>query len=249
MTRSRPRRFAASLDLSYRRAMVSPIDRATAVTISTEAGPIAARHWTTDTCHTLFVLGHGAGAGMQHPFMVAIAAALVERGVATLRWEMPAFTAGRRLADRPAVVRPLARAACAFAPTLAPGLRLIAGGKSMGGRMTSEAQAGAPIPGLAGLAFLGFPLHPAGAPAVTRAAHLDDVAVPMLFVSGDRDALAEPGLLAGVIARLGARATLRTIPGANHGLEVGRRAGLDPIAIAAGEIATWAGALPAPPVP
>ena len=241
--------IAPAANLSYRRAMTSPADDATALTIPTEAGPLAARYWFAEGAHTLFVLGHGAGAGMQHPFMVAIAAALVARGVATLRWEMPAFTAGRRLADRPAVVRPLARAACTFAPTLAPGLRLIAGGKSMGGRMTSEAQAAAPIPGLAGLAFLGFPLHPAGAPAVTRAAHLAEVAVPMLFVSGDRDALADPALLAGVIARLGARATLRTIPGANHGLEVGRRAGFDPIARAADEIATWAGALPAPPVP
>jgi predicted alpha/beta-hydrolase family hydrolase len=106
--------------------------------------------------------------------------------------------------------------------------------------MTSEAQAAAPIPGLRGLAFLGFPLHPAGAPAITRAEHLDGIALPMLFVSGMRDALATPSLLAGVIARLGDRARLVAIPDADHGLDVPKRAGIDPIAIAADAIAAWA---------
>ena len=148
------------------------VDAAAKVAIPAGATTIAGRLWLPPTPRALYVLGHGAGAGMHHRFMVAIAGALAERAIATLRWEMPAMTAGRRLADRPAVVRPLARAACVHAAALAPGLPLVAGGKSMGGRMTSEAQAAAPIPGLRGLAFLGFPLHPAGAPAIARAAHL-----------------------------------------------------------------------------
>ncbi|MBK9035940.1 MAG: alpha/beta hydrolase [Myxococcales bacterium] len=225
------------------------VDAATAVAIPAGAATIAGRLWRPPAARALYVLGHGAGAGMHHPFMIAIAAALAERAIATLRWEMPAMTAGRRMADRPAVVRPLARAACVHAAALAPALPLIAGGKSMGGRMTSEAAAAAPIPGLRGLAFLGFPLHPAGAPAITRAAHLDAIALPMLFVSGGKDALATPALLAEVIERLGPRARLRVIAEADHGLEAPRKAGVDPIAIAADEIATWSDALPAAPVP
>lgn len=224
-------------------------DRSEPLAIPAGATAIAARYWAAPAARALYVLGHGAGAGMHHPFMVAIAAALAERGVSTLRWEMPAMTAGKRLADRPAVVRPLARAACEFAPSLAPGLRVIAGGKSMGGRMTSEACAQAPIPAVTGLAFLGFPLHPAGAPAVSRAAHLSGIDLPMLFVSGGRDALARPDLLATVIAGLGDRATLRMLAEADHGLTAPRKAGIDPIAIAADEIAAWVDALPPRPVP
>lgn len=214
-------------------------DGATPIAIPADPAPIAGLLWRPPAARALYVLGHGAGAGMHHPFMVAIAAALARRDVATLRWEMPAMTAGRRVADRPAVVRPLARAACLHAAAVAPDLPLVAGGKSMGGRMTSEAHAAAPIPGLRGLAFLGFPLHPAGAPAITRADHLDAIALPMLFVSGARDALATPALLAQVIARLGARARLVTIPDADHGLDAPKRAGIDPIAIAADALAAW----------
>lgn len=232
-----------------------PADLAAPIDVPAGARSIAGRLWMPAGAHTLYVLGHGAGAGMHHPFMVAIAAALAARGVATLRWEMPAMTAGKRLADRPAVVRPLARAACVHAAALAPGLRLIAGGKSMGGRMTSEAHAAAPIPGLAGLAFLGFPLHPAGAPASTRGDHLRGIALPMLFVSGTRDALAEPALLAALLAALGPRATHCPIHDGDHGLDVPRKPApdrprtADPIATAAEAIAAWAGALPASAVP
>lgn len=216
-------------------------DAAVAIAIPVEgAAPIAGLWWLPADARALYVLGHGAGAGMHHAFMIAIAAALAERAIATLRWEMPAMTAKRGRPDHPRVVRPLARAACVHAATLAPALPLVAGGKSMGGRMTSEAHAAAPIAGLRGLAFLGFPLHPAGAPAITRAEHLDAIAAPMLFVSGARDALATPALLAQVIDRLGARARLLTIPDADHGLDVPKRAGIDPIAIAADAIATWA---------
>lgn len=221
------------------------IDGAEAIAIPTEAGAaIAGRWWRPRGARAVYVLGHGAGAGMHHGFMIAIAAALAERAIATLRWEMPAMTAGRRRPDHPRLVRPLARAACRHAATLAPELPLVAGGKSMGGRMTSEAHAAAPLPGLVGLAFLGFPLHPAGAPAIARADHLAAITAPMLFVSGARDALASPALLAGVIDRLGARARLVTIPDADHGLAVPKRAGLDPIAIAADAVAAWALALP-----
>ncbi|MEZ4400730.1 MAG: alpha/beta family hydrolase [Kofleriaceae bacterium] len=226
----------------------SPADAAVPVEIPTEAAPIAGRWWCPPDARALYVLGHGAGAGMHHPFMVALAAALAARGVATLRWEMPAMTAGKRLADRPAVVRPLARAAVRYGATLAP-LPLVAGGKSMGGRMTSEAHAAAPIPGLRGLAFVGFPLHPAGAPATARADHLRTIAEPMLFVNGDRDKLATPSLLAGVVAALGPRAQLHSIAGADHGLAVPRAAGVDPVEVTAAAIAAWAGALPAPAVP
>ncbi len=238
--------------------MASPpalTDLATPVDIPAGERTIAGRLWTAPGAHTIYALGHGAGAGMHHPFMIAIAAALAARRVTTLRWEMPAMTAGKRLADRPAVVRPLARAACLHAAALAPGLRLIAGGKSMGGRMTSEAHAAAPIPGLAGLAFLGFPLHPAGQPASTRGQHLHGIALPMLFVSGTRDALAEPALLDALLAALGPRASRCSIHDGDHGLEVPRRPApdrprtADPIASAAEAIATWADALPAPAIP
>lgn len=229
--------------------VATAIDPATPLTIPAGANTIAGRVLLPRVARALYVLGHGAGAGMAHPFMVQMAQALAARDVATLRWEMPAMTAGKRMADRPAVVRPLARAACAYAATTWPGVPLIAGGKSMGGRMTSEACAEAPLAGVRGLAFLGFPLHPAGAPAITRAAHLSAVALPMLFVSGGKDALATPALLAEVVAGLGPRARLRTIPEADHGLEVPRRAGIDPIAVAADEIAGWLDALPAAPVP
>jgi len=213
-------------------------DGAEPIAIATEAAPLAGLLWRPAGARVLYVLGHGAGAGMHHRFMIAIAAALAERAVATLRWEMPAMTAGRSRADHPRVVRPLARAACLYGATL--GLPVVAGGKSMGGRMTSEAAAAAPIPGLRGLAFLGFPLHPAGAPAITRADHLDAIALPMLFVSGTRDALATPALLDGVLARLAPRAQRVSISEGDHGLDVPKRAGIDPVAIAADAIATWA---------
>ena len=231
----------------------APDDPGAPVDIPAGDRTIAGRWLAPPDARVVYALGHGAGAGMHHPFMIAMARALAARGVATLRWEMPAMTAGKRLADRPAVVRPLARAACVHAAALAPGLPLVAGGKSMGGRMTSEAHAAAPIPGLRGLAFLGFPLHPAGAPATQRGDHLLGIDLPLLFVSGDRDALATPALLDALVARPGARATRVTIVGGDHGLEVPRRAPpgatADPIATAAEAIATWAGALPARPVP
>lgn len=215
------------------------------LTIDTPRGPIAALHDAPARgARWLYVFGHGAGAGMHHAFMAAASAALVARGIATLRWEQPAMTAGKGRCDPPAVVEVLARAACAHGAALAARarrarpLRLCAGGKSMGGRMTSQAQAVAPMPAVEALVFLGFPLHPAGAPAITRAAHLASITLPMLFIQGTRDALATPALLRPVVAAL-PRARLVELDGADHGLDVPKRAGYDPIARAADEIAAF----------
>jgi predicted alpha/beta-hydrolase family hydrolase len=214
-----------------------------AVSIPTPRGPIAGLHRKVRGATWLYVLGHGAGAGMHHRFMAAITDALAARRIAVLRWEQPAMTAGRRRPDPPAMVEALARAACGFARSLAPRARLLAGGKSMGGRMTSQAQAAAAMPGIEALAFLGFPLHPAGAPAIERARHLAAIDLPMLFVQGTRDALATPSLLRPVIASL-PRARLVELDGADHGLDVAKRAGYAPIEVAADAISTFLAALP-----
>jgi predicted alpha/beta-hydrolase family hydrolase len=217
------------------------------VSIATPRGPIAGLHRSVRGARWLYVFGHGAGAGMRHPFMAAVAEALAARRIATLRWEQPAMTAGKGRCDPPAVVEVLARAACAHGAALAGRaklpLRVCAGGKSMGGRMTSQAQAAAAMPGLEALVFLGFPLHPAGEPAVTRAAHLASVALPMLFVQGTRDALATPALLRPVLAALPA-ARLVELDGADHGLDVAKRAGYDPIARAADAVEQFLLGLP-----
>ena len=173
----------------------------------------------------LYVLAHGAGAGMRHPFLENMAQRLAERGIATLRYQFPYMEHGSRRPDPPAVAEATVRAAVEEAARVAPGLPLVAGGKSFGGRMTSSAQANAPLPGVAGLVFLGFPLHPPGRPGITRAAHLDRVAVPMLFVQGTRDEFADLALLEQVIARLGKRATLHLVEGGDHSFKVLKRTG------------------------
>jgi predicted alpha/beta-hydrolase family hydrolase len=155
-----------------------------------------------------FVFAHGAGAGKTHPFMETVAQGLGERGVATLRYQFSYMEKGGKRPDSPAVAHAAVRAAVAEAGRCCPGLRLIAGGKSFGGRMTSQAQAISPLPGVDGLAFLGFPLHPAGKPSDDRAKHLADIRVPMLFMQGTRDNLAELSLLEPVVKRLGPSASL-----------------------------------------
>jgi predicted alpha/beta-hydrolase family hydrolase len=167
-----------------------------------------------------FVLAHGAGAGMQHAFMVSMAGELQQRNIATLRYQFPYFERGSRRPDPPALCHATVRAAVRHAAELAPDLPLFAGGKSFGGRMSSQAQALEPLPQVRGLAFLGFPLHPAGAPSDTRAEHLSAVQLPMLFLQGTRDELADPALLQAVIARLGPRATLLLSEGADHAFHV-----------------------------
>ena len=172
-----------------------------------------------------FVLAHGAGAGMTHPFMEAVATELGARGVATLRYQFPYMERGSKRPDPPSLAHAAVRAAVAATTRLAPGLPLIAGGKSFGGRMTSQAQAASPLPGVQGLAFLGFPLHPAGRPADERGTHLSAIQLPMLFLQGERDKLADRQLLDRLIERLGARATLRLLPDADHSFHMPVRTG------------------------
>jgi predicted alpha/beta-hydrolase family hydrolase len=173
----------------------------------------------------LYVLAHGASAGMRHRFMDAIAQALAARGIATLRYEFPYMAAGGRRPDPPAVSEATVRAAVAQAARLAPDLLLVAGGKSFGGRMTSGAQAREPLAGVHALVFLGFPLHPPKQPGVSRAEHLAGVHIPMLFLQGTRDDLADLALVTGVCGDLGPRATLHVVDGANHAFEVLKRSG------------------------
>ena len=170
-------------------------------------------------------LAHGAGAGMRHAFLQALADALGTRGVATLRYQFPYMQQGRRRPDRPPALTATVRAATETAATLARGLPLFAGGKSMGGRMTSTAAAEAALPKIRGLVFFGFPLHPASKPGTARGDHLAAVEPPMLFLQGDRDKLAELELLRPTIEPLGARATLHVVAGADHGFHVLKRSG------------------------
>ena len=171
------------------------------------------------------VLAHGAGAGMTHRFMVAVADGLAERDIATLRYQFPYMEAGSKRPDRPALAHATVRAAVAAASRLAPGLPLFAGGKSFGARMTSQTQAAAPLPGVRGLIFLGFPLHPANKPSDERARHLAEVHIPMLFVQGTRDALADPRLLVPMVDALGRRVTLKLLDQADHSFHVPARSG------------------------
>jgi predicted alpha/beta-hydrolase family hydrolase len=173
----------------------------------------------------LYLFAHGAGAGMTHKTMESNAQGLAERGIATLRYQFLYMEKGSKRPDAPKLARAVVRAAAAEAVRLAPDLPLFAGGRSYGGRMTSQAQADAPLPGVKGLAFLGFPLHPAGKPGIERAEHLARVAVPMLFVSGDRDALADLHLLKPVVDGLGDRATLHLVNHADHGFKVAAKSG------------------------
>jgi len=173
----------------------------------------------------LLVLAHGAGAGMRHPFLQHVAEALAAEGLATLRYQFPYMDAGGRRPDPPAVAEAAVCVAVGKARALAPDLPLFAGGKSFGGRMTSSAQAHAPLEGVRGLVFFGFPLHPAGRPATARAAHLERILVPMLFLQGTRDALAVLDLMRPVCDHLGGRATLHVVDGADHSFAVLKRSG------------------------
>lgn len=170
-----------------------------------------------------YVLAHGAGVGMTHPSLEAVAVELGERGIATLRYQFPYMEAGAKRPDPPALAQATVRAAVAEAGRRMPQLPLIAGGRSFGGRMTSQAQAAAALPGVRGLAFLAFPLHPAGRPSDDRAKHLFDVQIPMLFLQGTNDALADLSLLQPLTDRLGPRATLKLFADADHSFHVPAR--------------------------
>jgi uncharacterized protein len=174
----------------------------------------------------LYVLAHGAGAGMNHPFMAAVAEGLKARDIATYRYDFDYMAQGSKRPDPPKVAHATVRAAVAEAARLLPGVPLYAGGKSFGGRMTSQTQALEPLPGVQGLVFIGFPLHPAGKPSVERAAHLADVKVPMLFLQGSRDDLAYLDLLRPQVEALGKRATLEVFDDADHSFHVPARTGM-----------------------
>lgn len=173
----------------------------------------------------IFVFAHGAGAGMAHPFMAACADGLAERGIATLRFQFPFMERGSKRPDAPALAQATVRAAVHETARRVPGLPIFAGGKSFGGRISAQAQAQAPLPGVRGLAFIGFPLHPAGKPADERAAPLYALQLPMLFLQGTHDALAHLDLLQPVMQRLGARATLALFDDADHAFHVPARSG------------------------
>ena len=203
---------------------------------------VSALYQKAPRASALLVLAHGAGAGMSHPFMTAVADLLAETGISTLRFQFPYMEAGSRRPDRPATAHAAVRAAVKKAARLAPTLPLFAGGKSFGGRMTSQAQALAPLPNVRGLVFLGFPLHPPDKPSIERAEHLLDIHVPQLFIQGTRDALAEPALLRVVIRRLGKRARLWPVKDADHSFGVLVRSGRnhqEVLAEIAAILATW----------
>lgn len=172
-----------------------------------------------------YVFAHGAGAGMAHPFVAAVAEELAARGVATLRYQFAYMERGSKRPDPPRMAHAAVRAAVAEAARQLPSTPLFAGGKSFGGRMTSQAQAASPLPGVKGLVFVGFPLHAAGKPGDERANHLFDVKVPMLFLQGSRDELADLSLLAPIVERLGPRATLHIVDQADHSFHVPARSG------------------------
>lgn len=186
---------------------------------------VSARLERPPDAHSCYVLAHGAGAGMDHPFMSTAARQLAALGIATLRYQFPYMERRSRRPDPPPLCHETVRAAVAQAARLAPGLPLVAGGRSFGGRMTSQAQALAPLPGIRGLAFLGFPLHPAGRPSNARARHLEQVELPMLFIQGTRDALAERALMEATVARLRAPVTLHWVQEADHSFHVPARSG------------------------
>jgi uncharacterized protein len=190
----------------------------------TPAGPVSALLMKPPRARACYVFAHGAGAGMAHASMETIAAGLADRGIATLRYQFPYMEKGSKRPDSPAVAHAAVRAAVAEAAQCA-GLPLIAGGKSFGGRMTSQAQALRALPGVRGLAFFAFPLHPAGKPSSDRAKHLADVDIPMLFLQGTRDALAELSLLEPVVKGLGKLATLHLVDEADHSFHVLARSG------------------------
>jgi len=193
-----------------------------------------------------YVVAHGAGAGMKHPFMAAVAARLAQHRIATLRYQFPYMERGSKRPDSPKVAQAAVRAAVAAAARELPELALFAGGKSFGGRMTSQAQAAAPLTDVRGLVFLGFPLHAPGRPSEERGAHLFDVRVPMLFLQGTRDDFADLQLLEPFVKRLGADATLKLLEDADHSFRVPARTGrkADVIPELANALANWMNSTP-----
>jgi hypothetical protein len=212
------------------------------IRIEWDGGRVSGLLQGTDGARACLVLAHGAGAGMAHPFMAAVARGLAERGVATLRYQFPYMERRAKRPDSPKVAQAAVRAAVLEAARVAPGLPLFAGGKSFGGRMTSQAQSELPLPGVRGLVFLGFPLHAPGHASSDRGEHLFEVQIPLLFLQGSRDDFAELKLLAPLVARLGAGAALTVIPDADHSFRVPARSGRSDAEVLAdipGMLAGW----------
>jgi predicted alpha/beta-hydrolase family hydrolase len=228
--------------------------KALTVRVSDAAGEVAALLQRPRDARWLLVLAHGAGAGMRHAFMETLARELADVGVATLRYQFPYMQQGRRSPSPPAVLIATVRAAIAAAADAAPDLRLLAGGKSLGGRMTSHALVDRPGPGppdpvtrVRGVVFFGFPLHQPGKPSATRAEHLDRVTPPMLFLQGTRDTLADLSLVRAMCDTLGPRATLHIVDTADHSFQVLKRSGstdAEALRELAGTTASWADSLP-----
>jgi predicted alpha/beta-hydrolase family hydrolase len=213
-----------------------------ALTITVDGSEVSGLLQMPQKARACYVLAHGAGAGMTHSFMTAIADGLGERGIATLRYQFPYMEQGRKRPDTPKLAQATVRAAVAEASRLLPGFALAAGGKSFGGRMTSQAQASSPLPGVRGLVFLGFPLHPAGRPSNERGDHLLKIKVPMLFLQGTRDALADTELVKALVKRLGKRATLKLFRDADHSFHVPARSGHQDVEVRAemlDDLAAW----------
>jgi len=202
--------------------MLEPISVTIAVADNIQVSGLVAAPSRPKAC---LVLAHGAGAGMTHPFMAKVAAELADRSVATLRYQFPYMERGGKRPDPPKLAQATVRAAVAEAARRWPNLPLLAGGKSFGGRMTSQAQAATPLPGVRGLVFFGFPLHPPKQPSRERGRHLFDVEVPMLFLQGTRDALAFLDELKPLCQELGRRATLRLFDDADHSFHVPAKSG------------------------
>ena len=217
------------------------------LTLTLPNGETVSALWQSPAQPTaVLALAHGAGAGMTHRSLAAIADGLEALGVATLRYQFPYMEKGGKRPDPPPVAHAAVRAAAAEAARRAAGTPLFAGGRSFGGRMTSQAQAAQPLPDVRGLVFFAFPLHPAGKPAVDRAGHLAKVALPMLFLQGANDALAQLDLLEPTVAGLGARARLELLPDADHSFHVPAKTGrkdADVLADALARAAAWMAAV------
>jgi predicted alpha/beta-hydrolase family hydrolase len=216
---------------------------ASAINIAIDgAQPVSGLWQAAEKARACLVLAHGAGAGMVHKSMAAIADGLETRGISTLRFQFPYMERGSKRVDPPRVSHAAVRAAVAEGRKRAGKLPLFAGGKSFGGRMTSQAQSASPLEGARGLVFFGFPLHPAGSPSDERAAHLKDVKIPMLFLQGSRDALAQLDVLKPAVKRLGARATLKLFDDADHSFHVPAKTGRKDAEVLAeilGAATTW----------
>jgi predicted alpha/beta-hydrolase family hydrolase len=238
---------AAPLD----RLFIDPMEIATEpLTLEVDTGHrVSALLQTPPEARAGLVLAHGAGAGMTHPFMAALAQGLAGGGLACLRYQFPYMERGSKRPDAPALAQATVRAAVAEAARRWPDLALFAGGKSFGARMTSQAQAVAPLPGVRGLVFVGFPLHPAGKPGIDRAEHLDRMRCPLLFLQGTRDELADAALVQGVHEQLGERSTLVSFAGADHSFHVPARSGRSDTEVRDAlldTIAAWTARLDAP---